>query len=299
VHGEDGDVVLDLQVQREHVDATRPLFKFVNPSVLKRPTFRALLDLRQMYNPQVDEEDTMSNEKEGKVYHFLEEIMNTSVMRYLHNYLLDSERTTALSNEDFMSELFNKWFKPYYRGGTCDSSSGFEHVFLGELRDGNAIGMHNWIIAYAEELDGNFKFHYCIDATRRLITINSSWHGSEKPVNAFFVGTTPEFDFAMYTMVFYNNPDGETPVSVNKHELFVTTDSWDDTDSTFLDSKMIATVYPHNLSNVNRSRGESGVSESDTGTGTGTAVVSGGGAAVGAGSFFEAFTNNLSQKQNQ
>jgi len=99
----------------------------------------------------------------------------------------------------------------------------------------------------------------------------------------------------MYTMVFYNNPDGETHVKVNKHELFVTTDSWDDTDSIFLNSKMIATVYPHNLSNADSRPREGGVSE----FGAGATVVSGGGAAVGLGSFYDAFASNLSQKSGR
>lgn len=44
------------------------------------------------------------------------------------------------------------WFDMYPRtyDGTV-GSSGFEHVFLNELKHGKPIGMHNWIYYYHKE----------------------------------------------------------------------------------------------------------------------------------------------------
>lgn len=36
------------------------------------------------------------------------------------------------------------WFRTYTRE-VRDDSSGFEHVFVGESRDGKIMGLHNWI----------------------------------------------------------------------------------------------------------------------------------------------------------
>ena len=58
----------------------------------------------------------------------------------------------------FKSYLHTIWMGLYDRGGGFESSSGFEHVFLGEL-DGNKIqGFHSWIRFYLEEKKGNLNY---------------------------------------------------------------------------------------------------------------------------------------------
>ena len=44
----------------------------------------------------------------------------------------------------FINQLDDLWFKLYRREAAGDSS-GFEHVFVGEIRDGAVIGLHNWL----------------------------------------------------------------------------------------------------------------------------------------------------------
>ena len=39
-----------------------------------------------------------------------------------------------------------------------NDSSGFEHVFVGEEKDGVIVGLHNWIQMYQEEKKGNFNY---------------------------------------------------------------------------------------------------------------------------------------------
>ena len=38
------------------------------------------------------------------------------------------------------------------------NSSGFEHVFVGESRDGTVIGLHNWLQFYLQEKLGNIDY---------------------------------------------------------------------------------------------------------------------------------------------
>ncbi len=38
------------------------------------------------------------------------------------------------------------------------NSSGFEHVFVGESRDHDVIGFHNWIQFYLQEKHGNVDY---------------------------------------------------------------------------------------------------------------------------------------------
>lgn len=49
------------------------------------------------------------------------------------------------------------WFG-LYRRSTTDDSSGFEHVFLGEIKDGEVSGMHNWVQLYEQEKAGNLDY---------------------------------------------------------------------------------------------------------------------------------------------
>ena len=38
------------------------------------------------------------------------------------------------------------------------NSCGFEHVFVGETREGKVIGFHNWIQFYLQEKRGNIDY---------------------------------------------------------------------------------------------------------------------------------------------
>ena len=49
--------------------------------------------------------------------------------------------------------LNDLWLTPYTRV-TKNDSSGFEHVFVGEEKDGKIIGLHNWVQYYNEEKKG-------------------------------------------------------------------------------------------------------------------------------------------------
>ena len=57
----------------------------------------------------------------------------------------------------FKQQLHQMWFSAYRREIQNDSS-GFEHVFVGEARDGQVIGLHNWIQFSNEEQKRNLNY---------------------------------------------------------------------------------------------------------------------------------------------
>jgi poly(U)-specific endoribonuclease len=60
------------------------------------------------------------------------------------SFLQQKEVVTAdpASHRELLKTL---WFGMYSRGQGKISSSGFEHVFLSEVRNGTVLGLHNWI----------------------------------------------------------------------------------------------------------------------------------------------------------
>ena len=58
---------------------------------------------------------------------------------------------------EFLSLLNELWFGLYKREVQNDSS-GFEHVFLGEIKDGEVTGLHNWIQLYEEEKTNRLNY---------------------------------------------------------------------------------------------------------------------------------------------
>ncbi len=58
------------------------------------------------------------------------------------------------TEDEFRTYLNELWFGTYNRGAP-NSSSGFEHVFMGEIDSDNEVkGYHNWIkYGYADRLN--------------------------------------------------------------------------------------------------------------------------------------------------
>ncbi|XP_071836270.1 poly(U)-specific endoribonuclease-B-like isoform X1 [Apostichopus japonicus] len=233
------DYNLDLQgetkVYKREDKAKDPLFLNVNEDKLKKlPTFKAFIALLDNYATEtgVPEEVTPQEEKENR--HFLEEIMKTKVMKKCHEYLVKKQ---LASNDvsQFKQQLYDLWFKLYRRtrGMREADSSGFEHVFVGECRGGTdeVIGFHNWIQYYLEEKRGNVDYQGWIrprgkksrssatDSHSQLISIQFTWKSDTKPVGSSFIGTSPEFEVALYTLVFFAGQHGKNYISVADYDI--------------------------------------------------------------------------------
>ena len=89
----------------------------------------------------VKEDRTRSERREEDS--FLDEVMRTETMKTTLTFLR-RRNLFVKSDADFKKLLKELWFENYSRKNRVLASSGFEHVFLGEKKDGKVQGFHNW-----------------------------------------------------------------------------------------------------------------------------------------------------------
>jgi poly(U)-specific endoribonuclease len=244
----DVDYVLNLQQGKNSYDrydaASQPLFTFVDEKALLRPTYAAFIALLDNYAAATGVTETVTAEEKAENLKFLNLVMDTQVMQYVHRYLLLRKKTKAADRDQFIHELDELWFGLYSRKARNDSS-GFEHVFVGEIKEdtNEIVGFHNWIQIYLEERkslrtkSGTFDYRGFIKPKRRalpstkprsleqLVTIQFEWRGALKNVSSSLIGTSPEFELALYTLCFYCSPD-ECVVKLGPYKVNITSYTW-------------------------------------------------------------------------
>jgi len=193
-------------------NAEDPLFSWVDKQALRRPTYRAFMALLDNYKSQTGQAETVSSHERTENWTFLKTIMQTAPMQFCHKYL-HSKKPDEIPADTagFTKLLYKIWFDLYRRSGSKDSS-GFEHVFVGEVKDGSVSGFHNWIQFYMEEQKGDLDYRGYIKPRSRseasansddhVLTLQFAWGGVEKFVGTSFVGVSPEFEMAVYTTCF-------------------------------------------------------------------------------------------------
>jgi len=203
--------------------APQPFFTRVDQNAIDaRPTFRAFMALQDNYNPTGGQHDalTLSNVV-TEVNAYLDEVMKTSVITTLYNYLKCANVVT--DQNDLRQQIHELWFAQYARhtGGTVDSS-GFEHVMVGEYKGTNVVnGLHNWMAYYNKERTHAINYYgYVGQASPNLVALNYMWNGHHKELGSFFVGTSPEFDLALFTLCALTHT---THVQLSGHSVQVTT----------------------------------------------------------------------------
>ena len=126
--------------------APESLFSWVKPDVFKRPTYSLFFSLLNNYDPNQGRRETVTKEELQEQNAFIEEISKTAPVKYLYRLL--ALKGVGFGNfEGFKKALKSLWFDLYGRAGVSGSSSAFEHVFVGEIRqnESEVSGFHNWV----------------------------------------------------------------------------------------------------------------------------------------------------------
>jgi len=222
VNSAGNDIVLNFQGQTVFGNrsdrAPAPLFEKVSPELLNRPIYAAMLQLYNNYIAAADKAETVTAEERNEENTFIGLVANTEVMRTTYQFLKTQGEFNGTAKQ-FKTALYDMWFGMYPRVKNKLGSSGFEHVFLGELKNDGVTGLHSWLRYYLEEKNGNMNYLGYIRkrvlARNTLIELPISWLGVYKPINSILVGSSPELEMALYTICFLARRDNWCPLEAN------------------------------------------------------------------------------------
>lgn len=206
------DFELDLQGHSSHYDdnASRHLFTILNENLFERPTYKTFIALLDNYTAGTGTDESVDPEEVQENVDFINAITDTNLMKNFYQDIVDKELFDGDYNA-FRRYLYINWFRLYARNydsnqaGILDSSA-FEHTFVGETKDnsngeGSPMGFHNWIRMHFLEQSGELDYEGHIRKATRdiMLMVRFNWNGQDK-VSSIFVGTSPEFEIAAYTL---------------------------------------------------------------------------------------------------
>ncbi|CAH1266043.1 ENDOU [Branchiostoma lanceolatum] len=181
-------------------------------------TFLRLLD-----NYDIDQPEYVTEKEENDARAFINRCLDTAVMKEAHSFLAEKGHMSQsgysdTSRKGFADMLYAMWFTPYESDDNWIQqlgSTAFERTFVGESRHHEMTGFHNWLRLYREEFLGHIqlndcKRHDCDD--RMILTVDFEWEDIGQKRDSFFVGTSPEFELALYTVCFFAGDVFETRV---------------------------------------------------------------------------------------
>lgn len=216
--------------------APLPLLTLTNGAYIG-PTISKLLPLHSHYFPEVEraEVDTPIDMQQRTA--FIDAIFETEVMQRTQEFLASKGLPNGKDN------FHQIWFEHYTRSNGALGSSGFEHVFLGELKNG-VSGFHNWLYFAREENNENLNYRGYMDTfnlqTRgSIVEHNFAWRNGNKPISSMFIGTSPEFELSIYTVCFYARKNAKCPITFNGQRVQIQTYNLVQNSKTY-----VATSYP-------------------------------------------------------
>jgi len=224
--------------------SSNTLFTAVDSSAFDAPLIQKFLALRDNYVASVTSSEDHTPEEQAEEADFLQAVLETPIMQETYGFL-NEKGVFSGSYEQFGAKLETMWFGMYERSSGHLSSSGFEHVFIGEIKNGDVSGFHNWISWYKEEAAGNMNY---LGYWRQAQFSNQMgggleftyfWNNVQKPYGSMFIGTSPELELALYTTCLLVLPDKQC------HVQLAGTDVWIQTWTQYTNGElMVGSSYP-------------------------------------------------------
>ncbi|XP_029549889.1 poly(U)-specific endoribonuclease [Salmo trutta] len=210
----------------------RPLFKYLDEaSLFSKPSYAAFMALLDNYERNTGTTEDFTPQQLAEQDTFLREAMsNTELGRELYAFLFTKGRYS--SEEEFLHDLKMMWFGLYSRYAGKMDSSGFEHIFAGEIKGGKISGFHNWLQFYRLEKQGLIDYYsHSFDGPWTshpdVLGMQFMWDGYFKQVGSSIIGCSPEFDLAVYSLCYITRPGKQCKLSLGGKSLVIQTYTWD------------------------------------------------------------------------
>ncbi|CAG8589201.1 45_t:CDS:2 [Ambispora gerdemannii] len=248
---------LNLQIAKAKDLTSNDLFVRNIKDEWKRPTFSTFRNLLDNYYVKRGEAEKLNQDEIDK---FINAIYLTQPIQYIFKILVaikDEDLTPGATHSQkvsaFKRKLNSIWFtlRSSEPNGANDTSP-FEHIFLGETHAVNsqdssrppaALAFHNWLnFSYLQEIKGKpvskGKIIYLGINTDKLVDYRASQkdrviqislgylptgatdYSLKIPYSTCFMGTTPEFEIALYTLMYMLLKTPPVPGGNNNNKVF-------------------------------------------------------------------------------
>ncbi|XP_035380339.1 poly(U)-specific endoribonuclease-A isoform X2 [Electrophorus electricus] len=237
----DSELIIDPQVLISNSETSakkdlspHSLFRYVSEaSLFSKPTYAAFITLLDNYDRKTGVAESFSPAEVQEQENFLKQtIQNTELGRELYTFLYNKGYYTSW--EEFLFDLKMMWFGLYSRSNDKLDSSGFEHVFAGEIKNGKVSGFHNWVRFYLMEKQELLNYYsHSFDGPwlsyPDVLGMQFMWDGYYKQIGSAIIGSSPEFDLAVYTLCYITRPSKKCLLSLGGKQLSIQTYTWDKT----------------------------------------------------------------------
>jgi len=207
----------------EQDKAPERLFQPIPATALRGPTVAALAALLDNYERDAARREVTSAQETREEDAFLNALMATAVMKKTQKFLKDNGYITG----SLKPILRGLWLTTYRRGRAL-SSSGLEHVLVGEVKGMKVSGFHGWLSFYMQEQKGNLNYYGYMKVKDiapkiKLLLAKFKWFRKDKSLGSMFIGISPELELSLYTVCFFTRPGSNCPVSLNGNRFNVKT----------------------------------------------------------------------------
>ncbi|KAG7199329.1 hypothetical protein KM043_018177 [Ampulex compressa] len=227
-------------------EAPQPLFT-VNAAAFQIPTIQRVLAIFDNYQLDTHTNEYISPAQRQEESLLVDTFLSTNVMSAAMRFLADKGHVQK-DYYEYKDTLRKLWFNLFSRGQGKIGSTGFEHVFMAELKPvetgTEVLGLHNWIYFHSEESKNRINYLGHIKTLplgdkASIIKVHVTFNGHDKPVTTLFVGTSPELEMALYTVCFFARPDGNCPVSLGGTKFNIVTRKF-----RYRGNDLVGTAYP-------------------------------------------------------
>ncbi len=207
----------------------------------KRETYDLVKALFDNYRLDQTKREDITQAEAREMLTLMEVVTDSAPMEAVKRQLGD-QRGKVYSRDEFQTLIFDIWFRQYDDGRNLDLS-GFEHVVVGEQKEGTVSGYHFWyryylddfgLLGTGDDIDFNgsrYPRHLAgaALAVPDVVTLAFRWRAEDqdagverplfKPTGGFWVGCSVEGLMALGMMRFFQRSRDDVSINRARYEI--------------------------------------------------------------------------------